>query len=248
MQLKKAILIYTITLWLFSENVYSQSIPNDSAFHAAAVSNTMDFYHNQIGYQARLFNGSQYAGYPYNFKEGHPYFESDEFAMGSVVYDHVYFPKVLLLYNEVESVVLIRDQTHFTQLISDKISNFTIGKNNFIRIAESDNLKNESIKPGFYNILYSGKSRLLKQEIKLINKDISNASEGIKRSVLSKNVYFLEVDNHYFPIYKKKDLLNIFSGFKSEISIFIKKNNLNFNEDKNRFLIETTALFDQISK
>ncbi|MES2796771.1 MAG: hypothetical protein V4683_12445 [Bacteroidota bacterium] len=242
-----AVSLIGLVLPLFINQAFAQSIENDSIFYAKAISNTIAKYNNVISYQSRLYNGKQYASYPFTFKEGHPFFESIEMSKGSIVYDNQFCLDVLLQFDEVSEVVIFKDQTHFTQLLSDKISEFTLLGSKFIRI-EKDSSNSIAIKKsGFFNVIYEGSTLVLKQEIKYIKEDISIASDGIKRSINSKEQYYVRKNNEYFIVDSKKDMLNIFKNHRNEIVDYKKTNKLNFRNDKQNSLVKIAQFYDKLS-
>lgn len=73
----------------------------------------------------------------------------------------------------------------------DKISEVTLFESRFIQIKKDSTNSIIITKDGFFNILYDGRAKVLKQEIKVIKDDISSAAEGIKWSVVIKKQYYI---------------------------------------------------------
>lgn len=234
-------------LFIFSNQLFAQSNPSDSLFLAKAICNSVEKYNNTITYQSRLYNGKQYASYPFAFKEGHPFFQSIEMSKGSIVYDNQLCPNVLLQFDEVANVVIFKDSTHYTELLSDKISEFTLLENRFIRIKKDSSNSKVITKDGFFNVLYEGRLMVLRQEIKSVKEDISLVAEGIKRSIVVKQQYYIRRKNEYFTVNKKKDVLAIFSDDKNEITEFVKTNKLNFRGDMQNSLVKIAGFYDELS-
>jgi hypothetical protein len=233
-----------LLLIVFSNQLFAQTNTSDSLLLAKAVSNSVEKYNSAINYQSRLYNGKQYAGYPYVFKEGHPFFESVEMSEGTIVYDNQLCVNVFLQFDEVANLVIFKDKTHFTELISSKISEFTLLGNHFIQIKRDSANSKVITKDGFFNVLHNGQSMLLKQEIKIIKEDISSAAEGIKRSITIKNLYYIRKDNEYFTVNNKKDLLAIFEDKKNEIAEYMKTNKLKFRGDIQNSLMKIVGFYD----
>ena len=131
----------------------------------------MDIYYQSAGDQSRLYNGTGYAGYPFVFAEGHPFFLTDKKQSSSIIYDKVEYQGVDLLFDEIMGVVIMQDENHRIQLLNDRISGFTIGEHQFIRIVR-DSISPNAPAAGFYNILYDGNLSVLKKEIKIHPADI----------------------------------------------------------------------------
>jgi hypothetical protein len=228
--------------------IKAQLSANDSVFYQKAVNNTKAIYHQSIGDQTGLYNGSQYAGYLFAFKDGgHPFFYKDDFLQGTIVYDNILHPEVKLKYDEVKEVIIFEDATHRIQLVGDRISRFSIMGNDFVRITK-DTGKNALVSTGFYQMLYDGNITVLKKEVKSIREVLVSNTEGIYRYIDAKKYYYINWDNEYYAVKRKKSLLNLFKNRRKEVQQHIKRNKLNFKKDPDNFLIQTTLYYDQLIK
>src|ERR1700712_2379316 len=142
----------------------AQSAVDDSALYKKSISRAISIYHQAVAEQAGLFNGSQYANYPFHFAEdGFPYFKDSKAGQGSVTYDDILYENLHLQYDEVQEVVIMEDSARRIQLLNPRISAFTLFDNLFIRIVK-DSTTRPLIRTGFYNVLYKGQHTLLKKE------------------------------------------------------------------------------------
>jgi hypothetical protein len=232
-----------------ASGVMAQLSPDDSMFYQKAINNTVALYYQSAGDQSGLYNGSQYAGYPFTFKdEAHPFFRTNLFSTGFVVYDNILHTEAQLLYDEAGDVLIFRDTAHRLQLISDRISGFTILDNNFIRI-EKDSITGNIINTGFYNLLYEGADiQVLKKEIKNIREDIRNNYDGVIRYIEVKRYYYIKKSNTFYTVKNKKMVMEIFKDRKKEIQQYIKVNRLSFKNDRDNMLIRATAYYEQITE
>jgi len=241
------ILLFTASFSLFANKITAQLSADDSSFYQKAVNNAVTLYYRSLGDQSGLYNGSQYAGYLFTFKEGHPFFYTDISSSGSIVYDNVFYPDVHLLYDEVAEVIIFQDTTHRIQLLTDRISRFSILGNNFIRLVK-DSLSHSIVNTGFYNLLYEGNVSVLKKEVKTLHEDIRSNSEGLLRYIETKQYYYFKKNNEYYPVNGKNDVLDIYKDRKKEIQQYIKSNKLNFRNDRDNALTKVTAYYDQLTK
>jgi hypothetical protein len=232
-----------------ASGVMAQLSADDSIFYQKAVNNTVAVYYQSTGDQSGLYNGSQYAGYPFAFKDAaHPFFFTNLFTTGSVVYDNILYTDAQLLYDEAGDVLIFRDTSHRLQLISDRISRFTIWGNNFIRI-EKDSTARDIINTGFYNLLYQGEDiQVIKKEVKNIREDIRNNYDGVIRYIEVKKYYYIKKNNTFYPVKNKKVVIEIFKDRKKEIQQYIKVNRLSFKNDRDNMLIKATAYYEQVTK
>jgi hypothetical protein len=221
---------------------FAQSSMQDSLTRATTVNNALALYDQSTGDQSRLYNGTEYTGYPFNFTEGSPFFQTSQPQPGSIVYDQVEYREIGLIYDNLSDRVIMQDENHRIQLSNEKISRFKIDDNSFIRIV-SDSLNRTMPESGFYNILYEGRLTVLKKEIKTIRQIYSYSETS--RTIDSKSNYYFRRNNQWIRITSLKELLNFFPDRKKEIQHIIKSNKLNFKKDTDNLLIKVAAWYDQ---
>ena len=145
----------------------AQSIKEDSVFYQTALTNTLSIYKNQLGDQSPFYNGSRYSPIGFVFRTGSPYLISDSFNRGSVVYDDILFDSVYLLYEDMRDLLVSRTNSYLLQLVNQRVSSFIISGYSFVRLI-ADSLHPGIPKTGYYEILYPGRSQLLKKTFKNI--------------------------------------------------------------------------------
>jgi hypothetical protein len=224
----------------------AQTVQEDSAFYQSAFDHSISFYFSQLGDQSPLYNGFVYAAYEYNFKTGTPYFPSIHFSPGSVVYDGINYDSLTLLYEDLRQQVVIKKESLLLQLVSERVSAFKISGHAFIRLV-ADTTNTGISRTGFYEILYPGPSRVLKETIKNITEQAS-IYEGILRSVSTDYEYFIQRGSDFHRIRSKSDLLKVFRDRQKDIQKFIKKNKLNYRYDTENTLISVAEFYDQVTK
>lgn len=241
-------LLLIVSFTLSSSYSSAQLSANDSIFFKKVIDNTKAVYFESLGDQSGLFNGSQYAGYAFTFKDGgHPFFYSDVFLKGSIVYDNLMYTQASLLYDEVAEVLLFQDATHRIQLIGERVSRFSVLDHNFIRIVK-DSAKRTLVSTGFYQLLYEGNITVLKKEVKSIREVLISNTEGVYRYIDAKKYYYIIKNNEYYPIKRKKSALELYKDRRKEMQLYIKRNKLNYKTNPDIFLIKTTAYYDQLTK
>jgi hypothetical protein len=249
MKLCRAIrfLLLNILFFLSSCKIFAQLSADDSVFFQKAINNTVAFYHQSLGDQSGLYNGIEHAGYPFAFEAGgHPFFYSAAATTGTIIYNNIMYPNANLHYDELADVLVFEDSTHRIQLISERVTRFTIAENNFIRIVKDSS---GSVLPtGFYNLLYEGNTAVLKKEVKKIREELRSNSEGILRHIEITNYYYIKKNNEYYPVKGKKWVLNLFKDHKNEMQQYIKNNKLSFKHDRDNMLKQLTAYYDRLTK
>jgi hypothetical protein len=227
-------------------NGFAQLSAPDSNYYRSAVSTAINLYNRSSGDQSGLFNGMLYPGYPFLFKSGSPFFDSSRLDTGSVIYEGLLYEKLPLIYENLKDLVIINDNGFFIQLNNKKLNEFTIPGHHFIR-QEENNKSNKSLTAGFYEVLYNGNIRVLKKTIKKIEDDLSS-DNTVEKLITQSDYYFIKTDSTIFQVKNKKDIVDIFPDKKKEIKQFIKKNKLNFYDDKENTLIKITAYYEQIRR
>jgi hypothetical protein len=245
--MKCGLLSFSLVTALFSSiAALAQSNTDDSTFYQSAISQTLAIYYKQVGDQSQIYNGSLYTGYEFKFREGTPYFFSDNFSDGSVIYDGVTYDRLSMLYDDLKELLIIRDQGYWLQLVSERISGFTIFNHQFVRLV-MDSAHNNLAGTGFYEVLYPGNSMALKKTFKKIREDLSTA-EGVLRYVDETHDYFIKNGNTYRRVKTKKELLDILADHKKEVQQFMRKNRLKYRKDPENTLVKTAAFYDQLTK
>ena len=107
--------VFSLVVITFFHPVNAQTAHEDSIFFQTAVANTISIYKKQLGDQSPLYNGSRYSPTGFIFHTGSPYFISDSFNLGSVVYDHILFDSVYLMYEDMRELLVFRNHTDYLE-------------------------------------------------------------------------------------------------------------------------------------
>ena len=94
-------------LFFISFTVYGQNSDNN------AVKQEVD---KLMGYQASIYNGPKFFGYPSYYKETHPFFNSNIPGIGSIQYEGKYYEGIYLLYDEYKDIVILSDQSRLIDI------------------------------------------------------------------------------------------------------------------------------------
>jgi len=229
---------------VFATWTFGQSSLPDSIFSAQVLAKSKADYNKQIGWQSRLFNGIKYVEYKPGYR-GNAYYQSGEFQNATLHYDDVDLYDVPILYDLYREMVVIKyaGDTSYVSLINNKLDKFIICNHTFIRIDADKDQK--EIKTGFYELLYNGKSQLLKK----YSKDIQQERSGLNiQDVFNEHTaYFLLKNNSYYSVSGKRSLLNLFKDKKKEIDNYIKLNKIDFSDNKELAMVKVASYYDQLS-
>ncbi len=227
--------IPALLLLLYGGYTFGQSIRADSSFVAAASKKAIALYTTGIAGQSHLYNGNAYIEYQQQ-KEEHPYF-IDEWIDGSVVYENELYQNVPLLYDINKDRLITDHQYNINkiQLISSKVKSFTLKQHQFVNLMES------GIPPGFYELLYDGKTKVYAQWKKILQETITNQS--IERRFDNKNGYYIFKDGKMIQVKSKKSVLHVFADQKSALR---KMRGTRFKTDRARSIREMAQHYDQL--
>jgi|SRR5450432_319210 len=243
--MKTGLLAVTLLVFLLHSNsVSAQLHDEDSISYQSALSHTLSVYYNQLGDQSPLYNGSLYTNYKIVFREGSPYFLNDKYQNGSILYDGVLFKDIPLLYDDLRRLIVTKNQAFQLQLINELIGSFTISDHHFIYLS-FDSLNKGNLITGFYELLYSGHTQILKLTSKK-TKEILEANEGVINLIDTHYTYFIKIGNTYTVVKSKNEVIDLLTKHKKEIQHFIKKNKLKFSDDSENSLIMIAGFYDQL--
>jgi hypothetical protein len=225
--------------------ITAQNLLSDSAIFRSALANAAAEYHHAFGSQSAIYTGSIYAGYPFAFREGHPFFYAPDAVNGSIRYDGTAYDSVSMHYDEVQDIVVINTLGNKIRLFSERVKSFRVYNNDFAWV-NRDSLSLSLPVNGFYNILYNGKLSLYKKQLKSIREVITY--NELQRFVDSRDLYFIRKDGLMYPVTNKKSYYNLFSERRKEVQQFVKASHLSFRNDKQALLTRATAYYDSLKK
>jgi hypothetical protein len=233
-----------MTVFICSGQASAQFTKEDSIIYQNAYSHTLAVYYNRLGDQSPLYNGSLYRGIDYTFQKGSPYFLLEKAGYGSVVYDNINYPNLNIIYEDYRQNLVVIDQAFQLQLVTEKVRSFVINNHHFEYVL-LDSLNRGLPASGFYEVIYSGKSKVLKYTTKKI-REILSVPEGLHRFMDESNDYYIQSRNSYTLVNTKHEFLKFVNKHKKEVQSFIRKNELNYKSDKDNTLTKAAAYYDQI--
>jgi hypothetical protein len=237
--------IASLLLFGFISNTHAQLTSQDSLLLQKSKSHLLQVYEEGIGDQAGKFNGGQFIRYPKGIIALNPYYLSPDFRKSSIVYEGITFNNLNLLHDEVADLVLLEDSTHQIQLINEKLSAFSIGKDKFVYL-QNQSPQDELPQHGYYQVLVDKKVGLYKKEFKKISERLSS---GELVYLIDPSIeYFVKLNGHYQAIYGKKSLLTLFKNKEQEIRRYIKTEHLKFNKDKDIMFSKVVDYYNLLNK
>ena len=219
---------------------FGQQLPLDTTFLTSAKVNQVKLYTQFMDGQTRLNNGSEYRDY-LSHNEEHPYFGADDWAYGTIIYDEEVYENVPMFYDLSRDKVISEHSLNGAklELISEKISMFTLGPHTFVRLA-ADEAK--TITSGFHERLYDGKTKVYVRREKSLQQKVE--SNDIIFNFDEKNRVYIQKDGVYYPVKTKNSVLEVFNDRKQEIRAFLKKNGGINKHNRENAIAKVAAFYD----
>ncbi len=189
-------------------------------------------------------NGIQH--YPYANKYIHPFFQnnmwnsgkvylgSEEYILDAVKYDIVSDNLVFLYFKESSAY-----QIYFNKVM---VRQFSIDNHDFKYLDNAGNISGKLIVPGYYEVIYDGKTKLYIRWEKTKVLFDTHYDGGYSQKI----EYFLYKEDEFIKIKKNKCLINALDDHKPEVRNFIKKNSINIKADDMGPVIHILKFYDNL--
>jgi hypothetical protein len=224
---------------------FCQGPKADTAFAADARKNAQKVYSTSIAEQNSLYNGVEYKEYVFRPDDiGNPFFISDDWSDGTVVYDSGVYEHVGILYDLLTDKLIIEQPYSFfkLELISEKVKLFVLQGHTFVRLVGTGK-SDSTVRSGFYDRLYNGKVKAYARHSKFTKETVRIT--GVLVEFLDKNSYYIYKDGKYHSVKSKASVLHVFRDRKKTLRRLIKKNKIKFGTDREGALAKVAQLYDE---
>jgi hypothetical protein len=227
--------------------VTAQTAPADSSSQQPALNNALSLFYSTIGKQSPLYNGTEYYLYDPVIKGNAYYSDVNSFTPGSVNYDNMMFKGVPMLYDiySDQLVVLLYNNLNRVTLIKDKVSSFDFLDHHFVRVDTITFLNNPVIKPGYYDELYKGHLQILAKSSKDIQH--SPSTETIETYFSAEKSYFIRKNGLYYAFSGQGDLLSLLKDKKKELQKYIRDNQIKYRRDPEEAMVKIASYYDHLT-
>lgn len=193
-----------------------------------------------------LYNGKQYFVYDSREVE-HQFFLTDDWTVGSVFYDGQRFEQVPLLYDVFKDQLVVRYRRGFgnVTLQSPKVRSFTLAGHDFVRV-EADTGRVEGLRTGFYDQLYTGKTKVLARRRKDRLQQLSETKITILFPI--KDQLFVYKNGEYQPVRSKSSVLALLPEYKRLLRKELRKQNLSFRDNREEAIINMASHYDELTE
>ena len=232
------IFIHLICISLtFAQSI--KKIDTNSSVRAAEL-----FFNSSIKQRSLLFNGPFFQDYAPNVEGSANFQNLTAFSKGSIVYQGFRFDGIPLIYDIYQDkIISLIDSSFKFSFQGDWISEFDINGHHFKHIKVVGSL-NSVIKPGFYDLIYNGKSRIFVKRTKIM--EFSLNGKYITYYFTPKTYYYIERGGKFEVIKGKKSFLNYFKDHKPELNKHLNQNKIKFNKKPEEAMILLASFYEHL--
>ena len=188
-------------------------------------------YAQEYGNMGQLIHGKVYQAY-FPSAKGDPFWLSADWTIGSLQTHHVYYPELPLKYDAyLDALVFAVDLVNptFIRVNELQVKSFWIQQRQFDYLGsgtEKAAMKDVNLIPGYFELIYEGKSKLYAKREKRFEKyqdDYEHVGEFSEKST------YLLLKNQVFWIVKgKKDWLQFSQDHEAEMEQYLKQQGIRF--------------------
>ncbi|HWZ15983.1 MAG TPA: hypothetical protein VNW95_12165 [Mucilaginibacter sp.] len=226
----------------------AQTAPVDSSSQQHAFNNAVILYNTSIGEQSPLYNGPEYFFYDPTTKGNAYFMDVNAFTPGSVYYDGVYYTGVPMLYDLYSDEVAVLLYNHFSKysLIKYRVKSFDFLDHHFVNIDVDTLSGGSSIKSGYYDELYNGKTEVLVKRSKSVQTNTGGVTASERYYSPSRDFY-IRKNKVYYSVSSQGSLLDIFKDKKKELQQYVKANEIRFRRDPEDAMVKVATYYDHLT-
>ena len=193
-----------------------------------------------------LYNGRLY--YIYDSRdEEFQFFDSRKLVKGTVYYDGQRYENIPMMYDIVRDELIITHANGYENILlqSPKIKYFSLHDHHFKRF-ESGREINADMKTGFYDEVYTGKTRTLVRRTKQRQEKI--VEKKVTAQFSPKNFYYVFKDDRYYQVHSRKSFFALFPEQKRELRKELREKNIRFRKNREAAIVTMVARYDELTK
>ena len=204
------------------------------------IDNSAIEYMRIAGSQAVLFYGIEQMGHPRVLN--HPFLVDEQYTQGRLSFNGIIYPEVMLRLdlNRDELVILSPDFRHI--VLSPENVDFAELHGRRIIYFHHNNLPG-SPPTGYYSLLHSGKTKVLKRQTADLAVDQHRREQYFRFSTR----IFLYKDGVYHTIRNRRGLLRVLYPYRRELRQFISANRLRFRHNAEGFITQVVREYEKRS-
>jgi hypothetical protein len=231
--------ILFISVLCCCQSLHAQQLP-DTTFLSHAKKHAVTLYKQSIQGHTALYNGSDYK-ISYGYDDQHGFFRTDDWTNGNVMYENHFYDDVPLLYDITIDRVITENFYNASEmvLIYEKLSHFKIGNSLFVKLDHKT-----LSKPGFYELLYDGPSRVVAKRVKVIREEIN--MREVRINFDEKDRFYIYKNGAYLQVRNKGSVLKVFEDRKAALKEYLKAYKSLFKLDFSEAVKLAAAYYDTL--
>jgi hypothetical protein len=239
-------LVFSILTLLTPILVFAQPTLTDSLNLIAATDHAKNIYLQSTKDHSNLYNGKEYIAFKKKMPEvGTLFFHSDDWMEGTVFYDGELYDNAPMRLDLLHEKLLVENKSHGQiELISEKVKYFALDGHTFLGSNNNEEIK--LLSAGFYDLIYSGTTKVLVRRLKVAEERIETQVSMILTFKEKNTITVLKNGKNYLAG-NKSSALKIFEDQKSALKKFMSKNNIRYRTNREEALIKMAAEYDQLT-
>ena len=178
-----------------------------SAPDTTGLASALALYERTLATSLPIYRGSIYTDYHRGVR-GHPFWLSDSWEYGKLLYDGQWYPNVYLRYDVTRDIVLLQGYDERGYLVSLQINQlktqaFEITDQTFVH--EQSGVVAEKLGKGFYELHYDGSVRVLVKCKKSLQQ--TKSLNSIYLEFQEKTRLFIQMGGNVYPIKRRSHIL-----------------------------------------
>jgi hypothetical protein len=230
-RIKIILLLFFPTL----KSAYAQDIERQQIIDNSAIE-----YMRIAGNQSALFYGIEQIGHPR--LSNHPYLIDEQYAQARLSFNGIIYPEVMLRLDLNRGELIIQSSDFRNIVLSPENVDFAELHGRHIIYFRHDNLPG-SPPTGYYFLLHSGETRVLKRQTAVLRIDQHRREQNF----IFLSQIFLYKDGAYHTIRNRRELLRILYPHRRELRQYISANRLRFRHNAEGFITQVVREYEKLS-
>jgi hypothetical protein len=242
MRIKTFVLVFILFAFI-TPHLRAQNLHPDSLLYGQVATQTIDYFNTAIANESEIYNGAVYEVYPPANKGSFYFQDKNHFVPGLIRYNGNWYKNILLLYDVYNDIMVSTLNNNLFILNTDKISDVYLLNHHFIHI---NGQGQDNLPPGFYDVIYNGKSQVLTKRIKIINDHVTG-QQVLETFYEDKSTTYIKKGDKYYLADSRRTFLDTFNDQKKNLNRYMKDNKIDYKKDKEGDAAKLAAYYDSIN-
>ena len=242
----KCLLVFQIILWtcvLFGQDQIEGQIDQQEA-------QLGDMFNRVHGDMTHLISGRQHVSW-YPSIDGDPFWFPNAWIPGELQTWQYYYRDLPFKYDAyLDALVFLPDSFSLRRIWvnPELVRYFTIVNNTFVYFGllegEKEALEAANLKPGYFELIHNGSTRLVIKHTKYIK--TTQSSSQVLGEFTKKSFVYLIREGNFFYVKSKRKLLRALKDHAGEVKAYLKKNEVKYRSISNERFIALLNYYDSL--